>query len=147
MISALQWKRLHQSILSKLPHRLSALGSKYWLNWLTPILNFKLQLVGANLAPTTYGITRIGWRSAIINLLGDQRVQEAKPRGHSPTQDTDTVDWSEPTPGNMRADYVLPSVEWTITDGGVVWPKPSDQLVDVAKTASHHHLVWVDITR
>lgn len=35
-----------------------------------------------------------GRRRAIINLLADQRIQDAKPRGNSPTQDTDTVDWS-----------------------------------------------------
>jgi len=47
----------------------------------------------------------------------------------------------------MRVDYVLPSVEWTITDSGVLWPQPNDPLADVAKTASRHHLVWFDITR
>jgi hypothetical protein len=47
----------------------------------------------------------------------------------------------------MRVDYVLPSVEWTITDSGVLWPQPNGSLVDIAKTASRHHLVWVDITR
>jgi endonuclease/exonuclease/phosphatase family metal-dependent hydrolase len=97
----------------------------------------------ANLDPNTGE----GRRRAIINLLADKRVQDAKPRGDSPTQDTDTVDWSEPRPGNMRVDYVLPSVEWTITDSGVLWPQPNDPLADVAKTASRHHLVWVDITR
>jgi len=47
----------------------------------------------------------------------------------------------------MRVDYVLPSVERTITDSGVLWPQPNGSLVDIAKTASRHHLVWVDITR
>ena len=97
----------------------------------------------ANLAPNAVE----GRRRAIINLLSDQRVQDAKPHRNSPTQDTNTVDWSEPRPGNMRVDYVLPSIEWTITDSGVLWPQPNDPLADVAKTASRHHLVWIDITR
>ena len=47
----------------------------------------------------------------------------------------------------MHVDYVLPSVEWTIIDSGVLWLQPNGSLVDIAKTASRHPLVWVDITR
>ena len=95
MTSALQWKRLHRSILSKLQHKLSALGSKYWLNWITLILNSKLQLVGANLAPTSYDITRIDCRDLATFMLQERTT----PRGNSPAQDTDTIDCSNPDRG------------------------------------------------
>ncbi|MFT5785170.1 MAG: hypothetical protein ACI9KK_000515 [Ascidiaceihabitans sp.] len=88
-----------------------------------------------------------GRREAIINLLNDPRVQDAKPQGYGPSNPMDTADWSDPFPGNMRVDYVLPSMEWTILDSGVIWPNSDDALAEVAKAASRHHLVWVDIVR
>jgi hypothetical protein len=59
----------------------------------------------------------------------------------------DTADWTDPFPGNMRVDYVLPSMEWTILDSGVIWPSSDDTLAGITETASRHHLVWVDIVR
>lgn len=56
----------------------------------------------------------------------------------------DTADFGEP-PGNLRADYVLPSkVGLEFTDGGVFWPVATDPLADLV-TASDHRLVWVDL--
>ena len=86
-----------------------------------------------------------GRRSAIQNLLSDTRIQDPEPRGHSANRDTDTVDWSEPAPGNMRVDYLLPSSHWRILDSGVVWPAPDDPLFEFAAKASRHHLVWLDL--
>jgi len=41
----------------------------------------------------------------------------------------DTADFSDDSPGNLRADYVLPSFNLEITDTGVVWPS-SDTVID-----------------
>jgi hypothetical protein len=49
----------------------------------------------------------------------------------------------------MRADYVLPSSELTVTGAGIFWPTQADPLAELlgeedAQT-SDHRLVWVDI--
>ncbi len=52
-------------------------------------------------------------------------------------------------PGNLRADYVLPRKNMTITDAGVFWPLSSDPDFALVGTfpfpSSDHRLVWVDI--
>ncbi|WP_366942589.1 endonuclease/exonuclease/phosphatase family protein [uncultured Tateyamaria sp.] len=83
-----------------------------------------------------------GIKSAILNLLADPRVQDVTPQGAS---GTDTVDWSDPVPGDLRVDYVLPSTHWTVQDAGVLWPEPNDPLAETVATASRHRLVWVDL--
>ena len=57
----------------------------------------------------------------------------------------DTVDWSEPSPGNLRVSYVLPSAGLAILASGVHWPLPDDPAAEEAEAASRHRLVWVDI--
>jgi len=51
----------------------------------------------------------------------------------------DTADWPDDPggPGNLRVDYVLPSVDWRVVDAGVLWPPSGSGL--------RHGLVWVDI--
>ncbi|MGH3356964.1 MAG: endonuclease/exonuclease/phosphatase family protein [Nocardioidaceae bacterium] len=56
----------------------------------------------------------------------------------------DTADFGEP-PGNIRADYVLPSKDLRIADAGVFWPLAGSAL-DYLNDVSDHHLVWVDVT-
>jgi len=68
----------------------------------------------------------------------------------------DTADFSEPPfgPGNLRADYVLPSKTLQIRDAGVFWPADDDPLSRLTGTGifgdpvptSDHRLVWVDVT-
>lgn len=68
----------------------------------------------------------------------------------------DTADFSEPPfgPGNLRADYVLPSKALQIRDAGVFWPADDDPLSRLTGTGifgepvptSDHRLVWVDVT-
>ncbi len=48
-------------------------------------------------------------------------------------------------PGLIRADYVLPSADLTVTDAGVDWPPPSDPRRTTVEAASRHRLVWVDV--
>jgi hypothetical protein len=59
----------------------------------------------------------------------------------------DTADFSEP-PGNIRADYVLPSAGLRITDARVFWPTSDSPLYRLTGTfpfpSSDHRLVWVD---
>lgn len=67
----------------------------------------------------------------------------------------DTADFADTTPGNLRADYVLPSTDLTITNSRVFWPLNSSPLfppVGVFNPAlpggfpsSDHRLVWVDV--
>lgn len=62
----------------------------------------------------------------------------------------DTADFAEP-PGNIRADYVLPSRDLRIRDARVFWPTQADPLSRLTGTfpfpASDHRLVWVDLDR
>lgn len=57
----------------------------------------------------------------------------------------DTADWNDETgPGNLRVDYVLPSVDLEVVGSGVFWPGPGDRWVYLNE-ASDHRLVWVDV--
>lgn len=96
-----------------------------------------------------------GRHAAIRGLLGDDRFQDPLPRSPggvaaaNPEQAgdpaLDTADWTDPVPGNLRVDYVLPDARLDVLDAGVVWPAPGDALAETVATASRHRLVWVDI--
>ena len=62
----------------------------------------------------------------------------------------DTADFSDTAPGNLRADYVLPSRNLRILDGAVFWPTLDDPLSALTGTfpfpSSDHRLVWVDVS-
>ena len=73
----------------------------------------------------------------------------------------DTADFSDSAPGNLRADYVLPSRQIKISDSAVFWPVQSDplfRLTGVFENAtwggpngvggfptSDHRMVWADL--
>ncbi|NNC75045.1 MAG: ExeM/NucH family extracellular endonuclease [Acidimicrobiia bacterium] len=61
----------------------------------------------------------------------------------------DTADFSDSAPGNLRADYVLPSKNLKILDSAVFWPLQDDPLFALVGTwpfpSSDHRLVWVDV--
>ena len=64
--------------------------------------------------------------------------------GHRGNPRFDTADFNDEAPGNLRVDYVLPSVGLEITGAGVFWPaegEPGADLID----ASDHRLVWIDV--
>ncbi len=107
-------------------------------------------------------------REAIQLLLGHPRIQStpvpksqgaihaAKLQGQSNlTQvgdaSSDTGDFDDKVVGNLRIDYVLPSVGFEIVGSGVAWPDSTNFSPEVAKVierlnqASDHHLVWVDL--
>lgn len=55
----------------------------------------------------------------------------------------DTSDFPEP-PGNLKVDYVLPSINFELVDQGVFWPAKTLTGTDWID-ASDHRLVWVKI--
>jgi hypothetical protein len=62
----------------------------------------------------------------------------------------DTADFLDnPGPGNLRADYVLPSRNLRMLDGAVFWPLSTDPLFRLVGVfpfpTSDHRLVWVDV--
>jgi len=61
----------------------------------------------------------------------------------------DTADFADSAPGNLRADYVLPSKKMKMVDAGVFWPLSTDPLFSLVGTfpfpSSDHRLVWIDI--
>ena len=61
----------------------------------------------------------------------------------------DTADFSDSAPGNLRADYVLPRKNLSISDAGVFWPLSDDPLFPLVGTfpfpSSDHRLVWIDV--
>jgi hypothetical protein len=60
----------------------------------------------------------------------------------------DTADFADTAPGNLHADYVLPSKDLRIGDAEVFWPLSDDPLFRLVGTfpfpSSDHRLVWVD---
>ena len=64
----------------------------------------------------------------------------------------DTADFNDApgTSGNLRVDYVLPSIDREIVDTAVFWPTENDVLFplvgDFPFPSSDHRLVWADIT-
>ena len=66
----------------------------------------------------------------------------------------DTADFADGAPGNLRADYVLPSKDLDIDDSAVFWPVQADPLFRLTGVftpscpgfpSSDHRLVWVDV--
>ncbi|QDZ42217.1 endonuclease/exonuclease/phosphatase family protein [Corynebacterium sp. sy039] len=99
--------------------------------------------------------------TGVKQLLGQERVVDPKPTSegaveaarqpgndtHSNPAENDTADFSDPTPGNLRVDYVLPSRGLNVKGSHVVWPKsdqPLGELMD-PKTSSDHRMVVLEI--
>jgi len=68
----------------------------------------------------------------------------------------DTADFADTAPGNLRADYLLPSAGMPILDAGVFWPLNSDPYFPLVGTfnnpnlfagfpSSDHRAVWIVI--
>ena len=71
-------------------------------------------------------------------------AQGGKNASHQSPASQDTGDFGDRNPGNLRADYVLPSATLEQVASGVFWPAPADPHYDLA-TASDHRLVWIDV--
>lgn len=98
-----------------------------------------------------------GRLAAIGDLLADPRLIDPRPAspggaaaeagGQTGDPALDTVDWTEPAPGNLRVDYVLPSADLRLDRPGVLWPEKGAELAESVAVASRHRLVWIDILR
>lgn len=104
--------------------------------------------------------------AAIDQLLDNRRIVDPKPTSagaveaaalqgganatHRGNPKYDTADFADTAPGNLRADYVLPSRRLRPVDAGVFWPVQSDPLSALTGVfpfpSSDHRLVWVDLT-
>ena len=61
----------------------------------------------------------------------------------------DTADFADTAPGNLRADYLLPSRRLRTVGGGVFWPTTDDPLYRLTGSypppTSDHRMVWLDV--
>ncbi|EMY33229.1 endonuclease/exonuclease/phosphatase [Arthrobacter crystallopoietes BAB-32] len=106
------------------------------------------------------------WPGAIGQLLEHPRIQDPLPASRGAVEAAalqgganishlndprfDTADFNDnPAPGNLRADYVLPSKNLLVRDAGVFWPKrgePGSELTgEFPFPTSDHRLVWTDV--
>ena len=72
------------------------------------------------------------------------REQRRADDSHQGDPAHDTADFPDTRSGNLRVDYVLPSLDLEAETIGVSWPRreePESAWTDV----SDHHLVWVDL--
>ncbi|MGE0143436.1 MAG: endonuclease/exonuclease/phosphatase family protein [Planctomycetota bacterium] len=73
------------------------------------------------------------------------RRDAGKNATHKTLAQYDTGDFDdERGPGNLRLDYVLPSRDLQVADGGVFWPLSSSPDASLV-TVSDHRLVWLDL--
>jgi len=88
-------------------------------------------------------------REVLAAMLSDPALQDPAPVSVG-GGGTDTADWADPDPGNLRVSYILPSVDTRVMDSGVFWPAddaPNRPLLGGpdGNGASRQRLVWVDI--
>ncbi|MFC8599364.1 endonuclease/exonuclease/phosphatase family protein [Isoptericola sp. NPDC057191] len=103
--------------------------------------------------------------AAVDQLLDHPRITDPRPTSagaveaaalqgganatHQGDPALDTADFADTTPGNLRADYVLPSKNLRVRDAGVFWPVQADPLSRLTGVypfpSSDHRLVWVDL--
>ena len=78
-----------------------------------------------------------GIRDPLLDLLAHPAVQNPVPEGP-------TADWDDPTPGDLRVDYLLPARSLSVLDAGIFWPTEGP-LADAVEAAGAHRVVWVDV--
>ncbi|GAA2972867.1 hypothetical protein JOD63_000164 [Microbacterium terrae] len=103
--------------------------------------------------------------AAIDQLLDHWRIRDTEPTSagaveaatlqgganaaHEGDPAYDTADFADGAPGNLRADYVLPSITLRPVGAGVFWPVQADPLSALTGVfpfpSSDHRLVWVDV--
>lgn len=103
--------------------------------------------------------------AAITQLLGNKRISDPLPTSEGAPEASvlqgganlthrgdpvyDTADFADTAPGNLRADYVLPSRKLDVVDAQVFWPLTTDPLYRLTGAfpfpSSDHRLVWVDL--
>ena len=92
--------------------------------------------VNDKMAPASTGGV---WASETQGGINDEHLSD-------PAEDT--ADFAEP-PGNLRADYVLPSKQLRIVDSAVFWPAEGEPYFELTGVfpfpSSDHRLVWIDV--
>jgi hypothetical protein len=93
-----------------------------------------------------------GHNAVMHQLLDHPKLQDPQPGSmdgqasanaqHRGPARLDTVDWPDPRPGNLRVNYILPSRDLVVHDGGVHWPAKARP----APHANSHRLVWQDVS-
>lgn len=123
---------------------------RFWADYITPGIDYMTDdqghrggltegdsfvVMGDLNADPTKGDSRPG---AIQQLLDHPLVQDPMPIGA--TFGTDTASFG------LRADYVLPSIDLTVTESAVFWPAfVGDPWIDPVTAASDHRLVYTDL--
>ncbi|MBA2895593.1 3-phytase [Nonomuraea soli] len=102
------------------------------------------QLIGNKRVDASFAPSSGGASEAAALQGGANTTHKGDPR-------YDTADFSDTAPGNLRADYVLPSRHGLkVLGGGVFWPVRSDPLSRLTGVfpfpSSDHRLVWVDVS-
>jgi 3-phytase len=95
------------------------------------------------------------WINATFTPASEGAVEASVLQGganitHRSNPAYDTADFADmPGPGNLRADYVLPSRHIAVSGGAVFWPPLRDPLFRLTGTfpfpSSDHRLVWIDV--
>ncbi|MEW8585091.1 MAG: endonuclease/exonuclease/phosphatase family protein, partial [Candidatus Thiodiazotropha sp.] len=96
-------------------------------------------LVNTSITPVSIGGADAALRQGGINTT------------HLGGADFDTADFADWTPGNLRVDYVLPSMGLDMVNAGVFWPAANDPLFDLVGDwpfpSSDHRMVWIDVLK
>lgn len=105
------------------------------------------------------------WPGAARQLLEHHRIQDPRPSSegavaaaaaqggantrHLGEHRFDTADFTDPAPGNLRVDYVLPSSNLRVQDSQVFWPAPGQPGAELTGSypfpTSDHRPVWADL--
>lgn len=93
-----------------------------------------------------------GRKEGIQNLLADPRLQDPKPKrpvsrnaNLLDAERLDTVAWPDDGPGQLRVQYILPSIDLDVQGAGVHWPPSDTPEAADAVAAGPHRMVWVDL--
>lgn len=93
--------------------------------------------IDSSFVPTSTGAV---WASETQGGINDTHLSD-------PAEDT--ADFADGAPGNLRADYVLPSKQLRVDDGAVFWPAEGEPFFDLTGVfpfpSSDHRLVWLDV--
>ena len=102
------------------------------------------KLLANPLVNTAITPVSIGGADAVLRQAGANLT-------HIGGADFDTADFADGSPGNLRADYVLPSKNLRMLGAGVFWPAATDPLFDLVGDwpfpSSDHRLVWIDLEK
>ena len=112
-------------------------------------------LDGDSIAGAAQQLLEHSWINADFTPSSEGAVEASVLQGganatHRSNPAYDTADFADvPAPGNLRADYVLPSWNLRVRGGGVFWPLSRDPLSRLTGTfpfpSSDHRLVWLDV--